>query len=58
MMINYPLHVQERFARLLQQRAAQSQKGKVAEATKLGNLAQVEGDDTEVSPEQPGIASD
>jgi hypothetical protein len=39
-MINYPLHVQERFTRLLQQRAAQSQKAKVAEPTKLGKLAQ------------------
>jgi hypothetical protein len=51
-MVNYPIHVQERFARLLQQRAEQSHKAKVAEATKSGKSTQVEDENTEVRPEQ------
>jgi hypothetical protein len=50
-MVNYSIHVQERFARLLQQRADQSQKAKVAKA-KSGKSTQVEDENTEVRPEQ------
>jgi hypothetical protein len=40
-MIVYPLHVQERFARLLHQRADQSLKAKVAAAPNLGKATDV-----------------
>lgn len=42
-MIKYPLHLEERFARLLQERAAQLQNAKLAVTTNSGKLAQVGG---------------
>jgi hypothetical protein len=49
----YPVHVQERFARLLKQRADQSRKAKVAPAT-LGKVPQAEDAQTTPPPKPAG----
>jgi hypothetical protein len=42
MSINYPLHVQERFTRLLEQRAIQAKKAKGERLAGLANLEHAE----------------